>query len=149
MNNEIVINYTDSSSNNHPERNINISNIQNNPPKKCRLWIIIGISIGFLIILSIILIFYFKVIKKKDIKNDIDDEKINIKQEELETDKIENPNFDIQLDKIMKAFQPSFKISSIPNTLNQLLMKSNQDYIIISNGIDLSYSIFTKALFDI
>ena len=149
MNNEVIIKYIDSQRNNISENNRNISNTQNNSPKKCKLWIIIGILIGLLLILSIILIYYFKVIKKKDIKNDIDNEKIDIKQEELETEKIENPNSDIQLDKVMKAFQPRFKINSKPDTLNQLLMKSNQDYNTISNGIDLSYSIFTKALFDI
>ena len=154
MNNRVII-HTDFQSMNFSERNKSINNIestQNNSPKK-KLWIIIGIFIGLLIILSIFLICFFIVKKKKDIKNNIveekNDEKIDIKQEELETEKIENPNFVIQLDKVMKAFQPNFKISSKPNTLNQLLMKSNKDVITISNGIDFSYSIFTKALFDI
>ena len=148
--------HTDFQSMNFSERNKSINNTestQNNSPKKYKLWIIIGIFIGLLIILSIFLICFFIVKKKKDIINNIveekNDEKIDIKQEELETEKIENPNFVIQLDKVMKAFQPNFKISSKPNTLNQLLMKSNKDVITISNGIDFSYSIFTKALFDI
>ena len=115
--------------------------------KKCKLWIIIVSVIGSLCILGILIFCYFKFRKRGD--NDSNDVKNETNQEELENEIIENQEIVINFDKVKKAFEPSFKISSKPNTLNQVLMNSNQDYITISNGVDLSYSIFTKALFDI
>ena len=70
MDNRVII-HTDFQSMNFSERNKSIHNTKNNSPKKYKLWIIIGILIGLLIILSIFLICYFKVIKKKEIKNNI------------------------------------------------------------------------------
>jgi len=50
---------------------------------------------------------------------------------------------------IKKIFEPSFKINSEVNSFNQLLMKSNQKYSSLTNGVDSSYSVFTKTKYDL
>jgi len=50
---------------------------------------------------------------------------------------------------IKKMFEPSFKINSEVNSFNQLLMKSNQKYTTLSNGVDSSYTVFTKTKYDL
>ena len=49
----------------------------------------------------------------------------------------------------MRGFESNFKIKSSQDTLTQLLLQSIHNYNTISNGIKSSYSIFTKAKYDI
>ena len=55
----------------------------------------------------------------------------------------------ISKEEAMKAFKPTFKIASKEDTLTQLLLNSTQEYNTVSNGIESSYSIFTKTKYDI
>ena len=55
----------------------------------------------------------------------------------------------IKVEKVMKVFKPTFKINSKKNMLNQILFKSIKKYITLSDGIETSYSTFTKAKYDV
>ena len=55
----------------------------------------------------------------------------------------------ITKEEAMKIFKPSFNITSKEDTLTQLLFKSTKTYNTTSNGVESSYSTFSKAKYDI
>ena len=134
--------------NKNNDNNNNINNIENNindnenkiTNAKNKICIIIIIIIFILLLLTIFLIIYLVLKKKK-------------KKEEIESKESENTYdpliIEINKKEIMKAFESNFNINTTKNTLNQLLLKSIQSYKTISNNINSSYSIFTKAKYDI
>ena len=99
--------------------------------QKC---IIILIVIGIVILIAIGAVIFIVLTKngKKDNNGGSD------KNEEI-----------VNSSEIKKIFEPSFKINSEVNSFNQLLMKSNQKYSSLSNGIDSSYRVFTKTKYDL
>ena len=70
------------------------------------------------------------------------------KEEKQDNNEI-NKNFIITKEIAKKAFKSSFTINSKENSLTQLSLKSIQKYNTISNGDESSYSIFSKAKYDI
>ena len=77
----------------------------------------------------------------------------DIKIEDLENNKNDNKEKEkpliISKEIAMEAFEPSFKVNSKKDILTQLSLKSIQQYNTVSNGEKSSYSIFTKAKYDI
>ena len=127
-----------------------------NEPSKS--WKII-LSIVIIVIAICLIIFsaiYFTREKKED---DNEGEKIEITKDNREDIKTNEDNTDdtkiiekpiiISKDEAMKIFEPIFKVASKEDTLTQLLLKSTQEYNTVSNGIESSYSTFTKTKYDI
>ena len=91
---------------------------------------------------------------KEEDKNEKEENKneknVNDQEEDIAENK-ENKNSNILKEdkEAMTAFEPTFKINSIENQLNQILLKSTQKYTTILNGNEASYSIYTKAKYDI
>ena len=132
----------------------NIGNIEKleKSKSKIKFFIILIILILAILALTIFLICYFLIIKKKksspaeeekqkesDIPELIDDE-----------DKDKDKDDDIhKYEKELKAFEPSFKISTKPDTLIQLSMKSSKIYSTTSYGKESSDSVYSKGKYDI
>ena len=112
----------------------------------CRIAIIA--SVGALVVLGIIALLLYFIFKGK--KDDDNEEKGNDNNKKNEATIITKKDIITEKDEIMKVFQkPTFKVSSKVGTLNQLLCKSTKEYKSITNGIESSYSLFTKAKYDI
>ena len=132
---------------------------ENNAIKKKRIkniLIIIAIIIGLGIIIGIAMYFYKK--PKKDTPDELkatDKNQDNIiedtKDENIKdtTQPEKQINNFIVKEEIKKAFENNFKIVSKEDTLTQLLLKSTQNYNTKTDGKESSYSIFTKAKYDI
>ena len=104
------------------------------------LIIIIAIILG----LTSFILWYFLVFKrKKQTKNEEEEKEKENENEKILDNELKN------YEKELKAFEPSFKIKSKPDTLTQLLMESSEIFNSKSSGIESSYSIFTKAKYDI
>ena len=84
---------------------------------------------------------------KEEINDNGEDSKANEENKD-DTKIIEKPII-ISKDEAMKIFEPTFKVASKEDTLTQLLLKSTQEYNTVSNGIESSYSTFTKTKYDI
>ena len=106
--------------------------IDSNTSNKCckQKCIIISIVIGIIIAIAVVVALIF--LTKKENKEGSD------KNEEI-----------VNSSEIKKIFEPSFKINSEVNSFNQLLMKSNQKYTSLTNGVDSSYTVFTKTKYDL
>ena len=126
-------------------------------------WIILLIVIiAIILILISLLLWYFLSFKtKKEIFNaekeeqeekDEKEEKEGIEEKEEEKE-IQNEKIldkDIQnYEKELKAFEPNFKIKNKPDILTYKLMESSEIYNSKYSGIESSYSIFTKAKYDL
>ena len=137
---------------------------QKSEPKKCRLKKICLIPLIVLIAILIIGLIVFFIISSKDKKKIDSDKNESITNEEIkdngedskdneenkdDTKVIEERPIIISKDEAMKVFEPIFKIASKEDTLTQLLLKSTQEYNTVSNGIESSYSTFTKTKYDI
>ena len=119
---------------------------------KCSKKKFIIISVVILTVLSLIitLLIIFKNKKSKNEDNKIIDpiqDYKDIGKSEIGPIIINTPI--ITKEEAMKVFQPTFKITSKENTLTQLLLKSTQTYNTTSNGVESSYSIFSKAKYDL
>ena len=116
---------------------------------KCFKFLIIAIA-AFLVFVGIVLGLIFGIIlpRIKDHKKDKDDSKEENGELKDNQNNVEKPLF-VTKEVVMKALKPSFTISSKVNTLIQLSLKSIQKYNTISKGEASSYSIFTKAKYDI
>lgn len=101
--------------------------------KKC---LIISISIISAIFILIAILLPILLLRKKN--KDRDNNGEADKNEEI-----------VNSSEIKKIFEPSFKINSEVNSFNQLLMKSNQKYNSLLNGVDSSYTVFTKTKYDL
>ena len=136
--------------------------------KKRRIKIIsfVVALITIIIIVGIVLAIYFSNRNKKNDKKDIPTDEISqnelIKsgegdgtgENESNNNEKNNPikkpeNEVLTKEEAMKAFIPSFNISSKEDSLTQLSSKSKKTYITSSNGIESSYSIISNAKYDI
>ena len=140
------------------------SESQKSEPKKCGLKKICLIPLIVIIAILIIGLIVFFIISSKDKKKIDSDKNESITNEEIkdngedskdneenkdDTKVIEERPIIISKDEAMKVFEPIFKIASKEDTLTQLLLKSTQEYNTVSNGIESSYSTFTKTKYDI
>ena len=129
--------------------------------KKLKTWHIILIALAGIVIVGAIIFAAVKLSKngkEKKIPIVTDTDNINDKQTENEnhnqeepSEKLE-PNLDndfITKEEAIKAFEPSFKVKSKSNTLNQLLMKYSEKQISVTNGMKTSFTSFYKAIYDI
>ena len=129
--------------------------------KKLKTWHIILIALAVIMIVGAIIFAAVKLSKngkEKKIPIVTDTDNINDKQTENEnhnqeepSEKLE-PNLDndfITKEEAIKAFEPSFKVKSKSNTLNQLLMKYSEKQISVTNGMKTSFTSFYKAIYDI
>ena len=107
---------------------------------------IIKIVAIFGVIVVFLLGLYYGVMKAKKKYEEI--EKKEGDNEPKEND-INEKLFIIKKYEAMKIFQRKFKVVSKVDTLNQLLCKSTKKYNTITNGIESTYSFFTKAKYDI
>ena len=134
--------------------------------RKIRRIILIGAFIGIIIIVGIVLAIYFSIggkkegekvvstdevteneLIKRDKGDDEEESKNNNNEKNIPIKKQENEV--LTKEEAMKAFIPSFNISSKEDSLTQLSSKSKKTYITSSNGIESSYSIISNAKYDI
>ena len=137
--------------NNH---NINNHHNQNNDQrrnhidyeknKKIRLWIIILIIIAGVAVIFCS-VFFPIYLKQKNNRYNIKDRDIENTSGQYIIEEIE----DQKKIELLKAFEPKFRIKTINDTLTQLLLKSLHVHKTKSNGIESSYSIFSKEIYDI
>ena len=108
-------------------------------------WIILLIVIiAIILILISLLLWYFLSFKtKKEIFNAEKEEEKEIQNEKILDKDIQN------YEKELKAFEPNFKIKNKPDILTYKLMESSEIYNSKYSGIESSYSIFTKAKYDL
>ena len=128
--------------------------------------ILIVVIITIIIIVGIVLAIYFSYRNKKNDKKDIPTDEISQNEliesgegdgtgeNESNNNEKNNPikkpeNEVLTKEEAMKAFIPSFNISSKEDSLTQLSSKSKKTYITSSNGIESSYSIISNAKYDI
>ena len=141
--------------------------LNDNKKKALKAWHLIIIIASAIVIIAIGIFFILKFVNtnKKDptdsdLPTEIETTGKNLeKPEEPPEDHPEEPPQQNDIPKTktqiltkeeaIKAFEPSFKVASKSNKLNQLLMKCFDKKISIFNGLNTSYSYFRKGIFDI
>ena len=142
INIELEMNY-DSNRDYFLSSNENKSSSESNKKKcKCIVFILIGIII---VLCAAAAAVYFFVFKKPP-------ESPPSEQPDPSTPSsppIQEWPEDVNITKAEEIFSPLFKISTKEKTLTQLSQKSFQNYESVTNGQNTSYTILTKALYDI
>ena len=137
----------------------NNQNSKRDKKLKKKIWLIILLIVSIIIIIGVVLSIVLTRKKSKKEKEKITDDTSLSKDIEIDkgdsSEKAEDNEIIIKKpealtkEEAMKAFIPSFNISSKEDTLTQLSSKSKKTYNTISNGIESSYSIITNAKYDI
>ena len=121
------------------------------PTKTKNKCLCISIIIAIIAAIAVILGVALLILQKKNNKNNDNNgnnEKIEDNQIDQNSPTIQKP-LTISREEAMKAFKSNFNINTKADTLTQLMLKSTQNYSTITDGIESSYSIFTKAKYDI
>ena len=122
-----------------PKEEGNMKRIIDVPKKRWK--IVAGITLFIIIGLIIFLPVYYLKIKKNQEKSEEDTTKT------ITTTSQKDPII-ISVD-AMKVFEPAFQINSKAKTLTQLELRSTQEFNTMTDGLQSSYSTFTKAKYDI
>ena len=154
--NQRNIPYAESQNNTNAENDKN-SITSGNKKAKAKKIAILSIIVGSLLIIGLIvlIIIVVKKNKKGDVpQNEEEKEEKGVESQEENKDNNgknqESPHpIIITKEEAMKAFAPIFKIKSKEETLTQLSFKSKKIYNTESNGVDSSYSVISKAIYDI
>ena len=143
------------SNDNISQRNVSPRSEQNKPKNKCLCFSLIVASIVILVAIVIGVVIFISQKGKNDNNENTDNignieknEKTEDNQNEQKPSTNQKPLV-ISKEEAMEAFKSNFNINTKAETLTQLKLISTQNYNTTTDGIESSYSIFTKAKYDI